>query len=128
MRGREKLWRLRDDLRAFGSTEGSIDALPRCTWVPEIATVPSALGCLYVTEGATLGGRIVARAVREHLGLGPSTGASFFEGYGAATAAMWRSFLDHLNASAPSPAEVLGAATETFVALERWLTTRGVLR
>jgi heme oxygenase len=128
MLGREKLWRLRQDLRALGSTDERIEALPRCTWVPEISTVPRAFGCLYVIEGATLGGRVVARAVREHLGLGPSTGASFFEGYGAATGTMWRSFLDCLKACTKSRAEVVEAAMDTFAALERWLSVRGVLR
>ena len=128
IRGREKLWRLRRDLRALGATDGRIDALPRCTWVPEVSTVQRALGCLYVIEGATLGGRIVARSVREHLGLGPSTGASFFEGYGPATGAMWRSFLDCLNACATSRGEAVEAAVDTFGAFEHWLSVRGVLR
>lgn len=128
MRGREKLWRLRQDLRALGSTDGRIEALPRCTWVPEVSTVPRALGCLYVVEGATLGGRIVARAVGEHLGLGPSTGATFFDGYGPATGAMWRSFLDCLKACTTSRDEAVEAAVDTFAALERWLSVRGVLR
>jgi len=128
MRGREKLWRLRQDLHALGSTDGRIDALPRCTWVPEISTVARALGCLYVIEGATLGGRIVARAVGEHLGLGPSNGACFFEGYGPATGAMWRSFLHGLKACARSRDEAVEAAVDTFAALERWLSAQGVLR
>ncbi len=128
IRGREKLWRLRRDLRALGSTDGRIAALPQCSWVPDVSTVQRTLGCLYVIEGATLGGRIVARSVREHLGLGPSTGASFFEGYGPATGAMWRSFLECLNACETSRAEVVEAAVETFGALERWLSGRSVLR
>lgn len=128
MRGREKVWRLRADLVACGSPDDQIEALPRCPWVPELATISRALGCLYVIEGACLGGRLVARAVRARLGLGPSTGASFFEGYGAETGRMWRSLVDHLDACTTSRSEALGAAVDTFSALGRWLGARGVLR
>jgi heme oxygenase len=126
--GRQKVWRLRADLRALGARDASLDALPRCRCLPEVTTYARALGCLYVVEGATLGGSIVARALREHFGLGPNTGASFFHGYGVETGAMWRSFLAHLEASPASPAEVMGAALDTFRAYERWLRERRALR
>jgi heme oxygenase len=50
-----------------------------------------ALGCLYVLEGATLGGQIISRHLAT-LGIGPANGGLFFQGYGARTGEMWKSF------------------------------------
>ena len=50
-----------------------------------------ALGCLYVLEGATLGGQIISRHLAK-LDIGPDNGGRFFNGYGAKTGEMWKSF------------------------------------
>jgi heme oxygenase len=50
-----------------------------------------ALGCLYVLEGATLGGQVISRHLAK-LGIGPENGGLFFNGYGAKTGEMWKSF------------------------------------
>jgi heme oxygenase len=50
-----------------------------------------ALGCLYVAEGATLGGQVISRHLAT-LGIGPENGGLFFHGYGTRTGAMWKSF------------------------------------
>lgn len=50
-----------------------------------------AVGCLYVLEGATLGGQVISRHLAT-LGIGPSNGGLFFNGYGARTGEMWTSF------------------------------------
>ena len=126
--GRQKLGRLRSDLRALGASDAGVDALPLCPAVPALTTPGRALGCLYVVEGATLGGRVIVRKLRDHLGLGPTTGAAFFDGYGVETGAMWTSFCTQVDASPWPRAETLAAAVETFVALERWLGARGALR
>jgi heme oxygenase len=66
-------------------------ATPAC--IPaEIHHVPEALGCLYVLEGSTLGGRIIARHVAERLNLRPDHGCRFFSGGGRDIGALWRSF------------------------------------
>jgi heme oxygenase (biliverdin-IX-beta and delta-forming) len=126
--GREKLGRLRGDLKALGATDASVDALPLCGAVPEVSTPGAAFGCLYVVEGATLGGRVIVRRLRDRLGLGPTTGAAFFDGYGVETGAMWASFCEQLVASPWERAETLAAAVATFVELEGWLRKRGTLR
>jgi heme oxygenase len=125
---RQKLARLRADLLALGANDAGIDALPLCTAVPEVATPGAALGCRYVVEGATLGGRVIAHALAKHLGFGPMTGAAFFEGYGVETATRWASFRVQLEASRWPRAETLAAALATFVDLERWLRARGALQ
>jgi len=50
-----------------------------------------AVGCLYVMEGATLGGQVISRHLAK-LGIGPGNGGLFFNGYGEKTGAMWKSF------------------------------------
>jgi heme oxygenase len=128
MRGRGKLGRLRADLRALGSSDADVETLPRCGYVPETASLARAMGCLYVVEGATLGGRVIVRALRDHLGIDRATGAAFFDGYGVETGPMWREFVTHMDASPWPRGETAAAAIETFRALERWLGEKGALR
>jgi heme oxygenase len=64
------------------------------------------IGTLYVIEGATLGGQVISRHLQNQMGLGATTGARFFNGYGddSATCAHWQSFCDFANTGAASPA------------------------
>ena len=43
---------------------------------PWISTAEAAMGSLYVLEGSTLGGRVIARFLAERHGLGPGRGAT----------------------------------------------------
>jgi heme oxygenase len=58
------------------------------------------LGCLYVLEGATLGGAVVGRVVAARLGLTAQHGARFFHGYGERRGVLWRRFLGARDAHA----------------------------
>lgn len=66
-------------------------SLPDCPYIPELDIPAKALGCMYVTEGATLGGQIIARHVRRVLHLNED-GCLFFSSYGAEVGRMWRLF------------------------------------
>jgi heme oxygenase len=69
-----------------------------------------ALGALYVTEGASLGGQVIIRAVKARLGAAVSGATAFFEGHGAENGRMWaalRADLDRIGAANPA---VLDAA------------------
>ena len=123
--GREKVSLLRGDMRMLGASEEALAALPRCPAMPLIDGVPRALGCMYVLEGATLGGQIIARHLKAQLGIDERSGGSFFFAYGAETGTMWRAFVARLNRQ-PSPHDsTLAAATETFERLEAWLVAQG---
>jgi heme oxygenase (biliverdin-IX-beta and delta-forming) len=123
--GREKVPLLRRDLRMLGASEEGLAALPRCPATPLIDGVPRALGCMYVLEGATLGGQIIARHLKAHLGIDERSGGSFFFAYGAEMGTMWHAFVARLNRQ-PSPFDsILAAATETFERLEAWLVAQG---
>lgn len=121
-RRQKRLW-LEADLRQLGDTPAAVAALPRFEAGTLAATVPALLGAMYVTEGATLGGRLIAGHLERHLGLCHGNGYTFFRSYGSAVGRMWRGFLDVLRLyDSPStrPAIITGAVA-TFRAFERWL-------
>jgi heme oxygenase (biliverdin-IX-beta and delta-forming) len=78
------------------------------------------VGALYVLEGATLGGRTIARHLRRVLGAGLGS-AHFLDFHGNDTAVAWRQFsttLDELcREGALTPDEVIAGALYTFDAI-----------
>ncbi|HEY8612583.1 MAG TPA: biliverdin-producing heme oxygenase [Roseomonas sp.] len=111
---RRRLHLLRDDLRAL---DVAPEALPICP-PPPLHGHAEAMGSLYVMEGSALGGRMILKSLGR-LCL-PEGGQSYFAGYGDATGAMWRSFLERLEAEPDVPA-VLRGAKATFETLADWM-------
>lgn len=108
------------DLRTLGV---DMRVLPLCRALPPHDDA-QALGCLYVLEGASLGGQVITRLVQERLGIGPDDGGAFFYGYGGETAAMWESFRASLEGYAQNPERqeaIIGSARATFDSLGSWL-------
>ncbi len=122
---RYKTPQLRQDLLALGDTEPRIAALPCCERLPLLTNPAQLWGCLYVIEGATLGGQIIIKSLNTHLGLSATSGASFFDGYGPQTGARWKAFCAALSAQgdqAPGgPDAMLHSANMTFDTLSEWL-------
>jgi heme oxygenase (biliverdin-IX-beta and delta-forming) len=115
-----KTIRLRQDLQHFGVTA---DDLPLCSDLPPLRTQAEVLGCMYVLEGATLGGRMISAHIQATLGITPTTGGSFFEGYGGGTAQMWQGMRQMLVEGAPdlhSENAIVTNAIATFAALRGW--------
>jgi heme oxygenase (biliverdin-IX-beta and delta-forming) len=111
---------LRQDLRYLGVMT---EDMPLCRDLPPLDTQAGLLGCLYVLEGATLGGRIITQHVRATLGVTAATGGLFFEGYGDATGKMWQSMRQLLVSGAPDARTenaMVTNATTTFACLRRW--------
>lgn len=122
--GRQKTPRLLQDLHALGETPESIQSFARCQHLPTLASKGQLLGCLYVIEGATLGGQIITRHLNSNLGLTPLTGGAFFDGYGAQTGEQWKAFCAMLRANAGESAQhddILASANQTFETLDQWL-------
>ena len=112
------------DLRALGLSRGEIEALPNCAKLPTTNDDAQAFGCLYVLEGATLGGRqITALLQRSPI----STDARrFFSSYGSETGTRWREFIVSLEREAETVgeagrAEIVTAAQQTFTCLREWI-------
>jgi heme oxygenase (biliverdin-IX-beta and delta-forming) len=91
---RRKVSALRADLAVLGVAAADCEI---CADVPKVATIAAALGCLYVLEGSTLGGQMMAREVGKRLDLGPQDGCEFFSSYGPRVGDMWKSFTRDLE-------------------------------
>jgi heme oxygenase (biliverdin-IX-beta and delta-forming) len=117
--GRDKLALLHRDLRTLGADPSELDAASAAEpiWLPQ--TADEALGVFYVTEGSTLGGKVITKALRR-LPDWPITSPSYLDPYGAETGARWLQFQAVL---ADVPADrgdaVIEAASRTFALMER---------
>lgn len=104
---------LLDDLRHLGRPPAAVPAD-----VPPPPSFAAALGCLYVLEGSTLGGKFLLRAFAQRLGPAIHGATAFFAGHGAAPGAGWNQFraaLDDYGATQPSQQNaVLDGAAATF--------------
>lgn len=121
---RYKSAQLAQDLLALGLLPADLPGLPSCSALPALKSTAQLFGCLYVLEGATLGGQIVTRHLHASLGLTPETGAAFFAGYGAQTGSRWKEFGAHLSAYALQSGAgdaIVASANSTFETLDLWL-------
>ena len=123
---RQRSGLLREDLATL-QDDGSAPLLRPD--LPAIDSAPRAMGALYVTEGSTLGGQVLARGLDGLLGPG-AAGRAFLLGHGTGHAAMWRSFCAGLEQCGAAPerlALMLGGANDTFAAFEAWFAAPGWL-
>jgi heme oxygenase len=121
---RRKLPLLMQDLLVLGAHPGDIASLPHCRAVPSAVDPAAAFGCVYVLEGATLGGRILLPLIECRLGLTAARGASFLASYGEHVDSKWREFgvaLDGWCGAPERQARATLAAIGTFDALAGWL-------
>lgn len=122
--GRWKTPWLASDLAALGLEAPALQTLPDCAALPALDGLARGLGCLYVLEGATLGGRQITALMQGSPA--PPEARRFFASYGAETGLRWREFLAGLRSfeersTAPERADLLAAALDTFHGLQRWL-------
>ena len=119
---RRKAPLLERDLATLSLSSGEIRDIPRCAILPEVLSPYDGLGCLYVMEGATLGGAIISRHVTARLGVTAEAGAAFFSSYGDGRGAMWKAFIACLDAvPADRHEDVVAAARQTFSRFTNWL-------
>jgi heme oxygenase len=111
------------DLAALGMSSQEIIHLPRCCPLMPLPAPAAVLGGMYVIEGSTLGGAIIAREVERRLGLTAETGCAYFRPYGRDTASMWKSFgAALLAASSPRTDDlIVETARRTFDVMHDWL-------
>lgn len=93
-----KLRWLADDIAALDlddSTEkvtGDRQTMPAIVSASEINDIAVFIGTNYVTEGMTLGARVIEPVIQERLEIDARTGVRFFAGYGDQTGVMWNRF------------------------------------
>jgi heme oxygenase len=115
---------LTTDLLALGVTPDDIALTPRCDHLPRLENVDDGLGCLYVLEGSTLGGPLIAREVQTRFGVEEKTGGRFFHGYGSQTGVKWREFCTSVRiyaADGKNQTAIVQSARSTFELLETWM-------
>jgi heme oxygenase len=121
LRARAEL--IKRDLLARGLSPAQLAALPLCDDRPELSCFEDLAGCLYVLEGAGLGGQVLAPLLSRRLGLTKASGAAFFAGDEGETLARWTvvvAWLDGLPRAGASPERVIRTAKATFEAFARW--------
>lgn len=120
---RQKAGRIEADLRDLGVPEHVLRNAPLHPSLNPDGRADG-IGWLYVTEGASLGGRTILREASRRLGVHAAWGGRFFAGYGPRTGAMWRAYLATLNAvdcRSTLADRVEVAAVRMFLMFEKWL-------
>jgi heme oxygenase (biliverdin-IX-beta and delta-forming) len=124
---RRKLPLLTQDLISLGNEHPQVLSLAVCATTPSCANPAAAFGCLYVLEGATLGGQTLSPMMHKRFGLTADCGAAFLCSYGAEVVGMWQRFIGSLDAWCFTPerrAVAARAAVATFKSLDEWLRER----
>lgn len=92
-----------------------------CQNLPDISNAAEAMGMLYVLEGSTLGGSIIAKMLQSKLSHVPEATYQFFEGYKEKTFPYWNAFRDDLMELPESQHQAcIDAANQTFEAFSEW--------
>ena len=94
-----------------------------CRQLPAVDSYHSALGVLYVLEGSTLGGRIIAGMLSSRIQ--SESGFRFFYSYGDDTIEMWKRFKGHLRKPYTKEQQeiIISSALLTFITFKNWLGT-----
>lgn len=104
MKSRLKCPLLKQDLAWFGKVPLETQKLTGSNRLYS-EDFPSVMGTLYVTEGSTLGGQVIARNLKANLNLDSSGGAAYFNGYGEETGLRWRAFCSLLESYSREPSD-----------------------
>lgn len=117
---RQKVGLIEADLRTLGGDPSSV---VDWTELPGLKSHEEVLGCLYVLEGSTLGGRLIMRAISKHIAAATEH-RCFFNPYGSQAALRWKDFQQLLSCwqSLLCHQSVYAAANRTFNCLERCTT------
>ncbi|WBA43289.1 biliverdin-producing heme oxygenase [Hymenobacter canadensis] len=93
---------------------------PLCPAMPPLETRAQLLGAMYVLEGSTLGGQVIAR----QLAAAGIEGRTFFAGRAERTGPLWKQFTQLLEAAAATEDAnaMVTSAILTFQTLAAWLT------
>jgi heme oxygenase len=108
-------------LRDLASIQEAASGIMLCENLPAISSAAQAFGALYVMEGSTLGGKIIARMLLKNAAFPvPEDALHFFSGYRDDTGPKWKAFLEALNKQTAIE-EITTSANETFFYLKSWM-------
>jgi heme oxygenase len=116
---------LKLDLAWFGVAEKD-DRRPT---LPEMNSLPSFFGTMYVMEGSTLGGQFIARHVEAALHLSEGRGNSYFRGHGSQTGQLWKEFCEMLKLRIPEEQTdaVVVSAKAMFRTFGTWMQRKSAM-
>ena len=126
LRARSEL--IESDLLALGLSRRELAELPRCAELPRLSCPEDLAGCLYVLEGACLGGQVIAPVL--HDGSGWPRAAA----HRSSSATQRRPRRGGASCSpgskawcaqAREPSEIVASARATFLTLARWVEQQG---
>ncbi|MFN0279425.1 MAG: biliverdin-producing heme oxygenase [Pyrinomonadaceae bacterium] len=119
---RRKTALLENDLKSLDDSQNADHNASEFIDLPNLSTPSRAFGSLYVLEGATLGGQVITRHLKQHLDITPENGGMFFNSYGAEVGPMWKSFAETITRFAEETDDddsIVEAARETFDSFRR---------
>lgn len=119
---RRKTALLEKDLELLGMDHTAIGQIPLCAMATDLSAA-QAMGMLYVIEGSTLGGAVIARHIQKTLGIDAGNGAAYFQPYGQQAGSYWKAFVGHMVSFAleqKKEQELIAAATATFKEIHDW--------
>ena len=111
-----------DDLTTLGMTPAAIDDLPRCAPLAVGQGQAEAIGARYVLLGASLGGKVMARAIADRPEGDAALPVRFLTG---TSDTAWKIFATNLESDLPDAAlrtRAAKAATAVFAAYDEWMT------
>ncbi len=119
LKARRRRHLLEQDLKFLGVVE----MRPERPVLPKMSDEANLLGAMYVMEGSTLGGQLIARHMEATLNFEAGEGDSYFRGHGPRTGPMWKEFCDVLRARVPNGDSdaVIRSAREMFYVFGRWM-------
>ena len=113
---------LRDDLADLGVTPAEFAKLPRCALRFTCRDQAELIGARYVLLGASLGGKVMARAIAARTDGQAALPVRFLLGMGEND---WKTFAADLESNLPDSASrerAVKSAEATFAAYEEWMT------
>ena len=126
LEGRSKQNWLAQDLQFLGNDDlAHIRKLSHDDFALLLPSMEHIWGAIYVIEGSTLGGEILARHFTKTLGLFPEAGLRFLSSYGSDTKAKWIEMireLEELSKQDIRHANIIMGAKRTFEFLKQYLT------
>ncbi|GAB3223304.1 hypothetical protein GCM10027346_02180 [Hymenobacter seoulensis] len=117
-------WQLADRYRVQWllqdlAPDGAVALLPLCPDMPPLHTQAQLLGAMYVMEGSSLGGQVIARQLaKAHIPY-----RTYFTGRAERTGLLWKSFCLLLEQAAgpENEDEIVASARLTFQKLHAWI-------
>jgi heme oxygenase len=100
--------------------------LPQMEFIPQLESVASCMGAAYVLEGSVMGGLMMGKSLKKKLGISNSYAGHFLlpDEEPKATVSAFHSFVEKLNNftnESSEEEESIGAAVETFQAIDAWM-------